>query len=81
MNTSTAASQLATEIAWQGSASDQSIAAIIERLELDIDAASVTTYAVEAGLLKPIPRLGGYTASRTVNAETFGQDFADWSAA
>lgn len=76
--TAHAATVLATEIAWNGSASDEWIADIVTRLGLDADAAAVTAYAVEAGLLRPIPRLGGYTVSRKVNADVFGSKFAEW---
>jgi hypothetical protein len=28
--------------------------------------------------MKPIPRLGGYTVARKVNARVFGEKFAKW---
>lgn len=71
---------IATEIAWNGSASDGWIAAKLAGAGFDTDAKSVAAFAVESGLLRPIPRLGGYTASRKVNARTFGDKFAAWMA-
>ena len=77
--TSAAAEFIATEIAWNGAASDQWIAAKLVAGSHDVDAAHVTAFAVEAGLLKPIPRMtGAYVVSRKVTARTFGEKFARW---
>ncbi|MDO5535366.1 MAG: hypothetical protein Q4F65_12035 [Propionibacteriaceae bacterium] len=41
--------------------------------------AALTAFAVEAGLIRPIPRMtGAYVVSRRVNARTFGEKFARW---
>jgi hypothetical protein len=78
--TSTAAAEyIATELAWNGSASDEWIAArLIMGGFPDVSPRQVTAYAVEAGLLRPIPRLGGYTVAKRVNARVFGEQFAEW---
>ena len=77
-----AAEYLATEVAWNGSATDRWIADRLARGgHGDVDAAAVTAFAVEAGLLSPIPRIGGYTVTKRVNARTFGRRFAEWVAA
>lgn len=70
---------IATELAWNGSASDAWIARKLEGH--DVDPQQVVTYALQVGLLKPIPRLGGYTVTRKVNARVFGERFAEWVAA
>lgn len=72
---------IATEIAWNGSASEGWIAAKLADGGYNVDAAQVAAFAVNAGLLRPIPRLGGYTVSRKVNARIFGDKFAKWVAA
>lgn len=72
---------IATEIAWNGSASESWIADKLASAGFAVDAAKVAAFAVEAGLLRPIPRLGGYSVSRKVNARVFGRKFADWVAA
>lgn len=76
-----AAEFIATEVAWNGSASDGWIAAKLAEGGFTVDAAEVAAFAVEAGLLRPIPRLGGYSVTRKVNASTFGRKFAEWVAA
>ena len=73
-----AAEFIATEIAWNGAASDAWIAAKLAAGGHEADATQVAAFAVEAGLLKPIPRLGGYVVSRKVTARTFGEKFARW---
>lgn len=75
-STSTAAEFLALELAWNGSASDSWIASKLD--VFDVDPKQVTEFAVESGLLRPIPRLGGYTVTRKVNAKVFGETFAQW---
>ena len=73
------AEYIATELAWNGSASDRWIA---ERLAgRPVDPQQVTEFAVREGLLRPIPRLGGYVVGRKVNARVFGAKFAEWVAA
>lgn len=76
--TAQAAEFIATEVAWNGAASDAWIAAKLAAGGHEVDAARVAIFAVEAGLLKPIPRIGGYVVSRKVNARTFGEKFARW---
>jgi hypothetical protein len=76
-----AAEFIATEVAWNGSASDGWIAAKLAEGGFEVDANAVAAFAVEAGLLRPIPRLGGYSVTRKVNARTFGRKFAEWVAA
>ena len=76
-----AAEFIATEVAWNGSASDGWIAAKLAEGGYAVEAAEVVAFAVEAGLLRPIPRLGGYSVTRKVNARTFGRKFAEWVAA
>lgn len=73
---------LATELAWAGSATDARAAAILARRGVAAaDAPAIVAAAVEAGLLVPIPRLGGYTAGRSVTAAELGQAYADAVAA
>lgn len=79
--TAQAAEFIATEIAWNGSADESWIAARIEREGFDLDASAVVAFAVESGMLRPIPRLGGFTVGRKVNAAVFGETFAEWVAA
>jgi hypothetical protein len=79
--TAQAAEFIATEIAWNGSASESWIASKLAEGGHPVDAQAVATFAVEAGLLKPIPRLGGFTVARKVNARVFGDKFAKWMAA
>jgi len=74
-----AAEHLATEIAWNGAASPAWIARKLAGF--DVDPAAVTEFAVQFGLLSEIPRLGGYTVTRKVNARVFGEAFAEWVAA
>jgi hypothetical protein len=81
LTTAKAAEFIATEIAWNGSASDGWIAAKLAEGGFQVEAEAVASFAVEAGLLKPIPRLGGYSVSRKVNARVFGEKFAKWVAA
>lgn len=69
---------IATEIAWNGSVSDGWIASKLANAGYVVDAVQVAAYAVEAGLLRPIPKLGGYVVSRKVNARIFGEKFAKW---
>ena len=76
-----AGTYIATEVAWHGPASEAWVASRLASAGFDIDAATVIAFAVESGLLRPIPRLGGYTVSRKVNAEVFGETFAEWCAA
>jgi len=76
--TAQAAEFIATEIAWNGSASEGWIASKLAEGGHAVDANAVAAFAVEAGLLKPIPRLGGYTVARKVNARVFGEKFAKW---
>ena len=76
-----AAEFIATEVAWNGSASEGWIADKLAGAGFDTDAAAVTAFAVEAGLLRPIPRLGGFSVTHKVNARTFGRKFAEWVAA
>lgn len=71
---------IATEIAWNGSASDEWIAAKLADGGYDVAVTDVTDFAVASGLLRPIPRLGGYSVTRKVNARTFGDKFAAWVA-
>lgn len=75
-----AAATVATDIAWNGSASDAWIAQRIAREGLPLDAADVIRFALSEGLIRPIPRIGGYTATRKVNADTFGERYAEWVA-
>lgn len=78
-STAVAAEFIATEVAWNGSATDKWIAAKLVAGGHDVDAAQVAAFAVEAGLLKPIPRMtGAYVVSRKVTARTFGEKFARW---
>ena len=78
-STAAAAEFIATEIAWNGAASDKWIAAKLVADGHEVDAALVTSFAIEAGLLKPIPRMtGAYVVSRKVTARTFGEKFARW---
>jgi hypothetical protein len=79
--TAHAAEFVATEVAWNGSASESWIAARVASAGLAIDVAAVVAYAVEVGLLRPIPRLGGFTVGCKVNARVFGEGFAEWIAA
>lgn len=72
---------LATEIAWLGHSSEARIADLLAELGITAPAAEVIALALEAGLLREVPRLGGYTASRKTNARVFGQRFAEWMAA
>lgn len=76
--TAQAAEFIATEIAWNGSASDGWIADKLASAGHTLDAQAVASFAVEVGLLKPIPRLGGYSVARKVNARIFGEKFAKW---
>ena len=76
-----AAEFIATEVAWNGSASEGWIASKLAEGGFAVDAKSVATFAVESGLLRPIPRLGGFTVARKVNARVFGDKFAKWVAA
>jgi hypothetical protein len=73
-----AAEYIAVEIAWQGSASDAWIASKLAAGGFDVDAAQLAAFGVEAGLLKPIPRMGGYVVTRRVNARVFGASFVRW---
>lgn len=79
--TAQAAEFIATEVAWNGSASDGWIASKLTEAGHSVDAQAVASFAVEVGLLKPIPRLGGYTVARKVNARVFGEKFAKWVSA
>ena len=79
--TAQAAEFIATEVAWNGSASVSWIAAKLAAGGYSVDAAKVAEFAVVAGLLRPIPRLGGYSVTKRVNARTFGRKFAEWVAA
>lgn len=79
--TAQAAEFLATEVAWNGSASEAWVAAKLAEGGHSVDAAKVVAFAVAEGLLKPIPRLGGFTVGRKVNARIFGEKFAEWVAA
>jgi len=75
---SSAGEFIATEIAWNGSASEGWIAAKLAGAGFAVEAAAVVAFAIEAGLLRPIPRLGGYAVNRRVNARVFGEEFAAW---
>lgn len=69
---------LAGEVAWAGSARDGRCATILARRGVAAaDAPAIVAAAVEAGLLVPIPRLGGYTAGHGVTAQHLGQAYAD----
>lgn len=76
-----AAEFIATEVAWNGSASVAWVASKLDRAGFTADAEAIVAFAVESGLLREIPRLGGYTVSRRVNAAVFGETFAEWVAA
>lgn len=76
-----AGAYIAEELAWNGSASEAWIADRLARAGYAVDAAAVVAFAVETGLLRPIPRLGGFTVTRKVNARVFGETFAEWVAA
>lgn len=80
-NTLSAAGEyIAIEIAWNGSASLTWIQRKLDRAGYDIPASAITAFGVEAGMLQPVPRIGGFTASRDVSATEFGDAFADWMA-
>lgn len=69
---------LAGEVAWSGSASAARCATILAREGVAAaDAPAIVAEAVAAGLLVPIPRLGGFTAGRAVTARELGQAYAD----
>jgi hypothetical protein len=73
---------LAGEVAWRGSASDARCATLLApRGVAAADAAAVVAAAVAAGLLVPIPRIGGYTAGRAVTAAELGEAYAEALAA
>lgn len=76
--TATAAQFIAEAIAWNGSASDGWIADKLAAAGHAVDPAKVAEFAVAQGLLKPIPRLGGYVAGRKVDAALFGRKFAEF---
>lgn len=70
------ASSLVVEVAhhveWCG---HQSRAAIIRKF--GADAALAIAAAVELGLLREVPRIGGFTATSKVKAELFGERYSD----
>lgn len=77
----TAGEFIATEIAWNGSASLAWVERKLAEGGFEVAAADVVAFAVETGLLREIPRLGGFTVAKRVNARVFGQAFAEWVAA
>ena len=79
-STTAAGEFIAIELAWNGSATDAWIANKLASAGFNVDPTQVTAFAVQTGLLRPIPRLGGYTVTHKVNARTFGVKFANWVA-
>lgn len=70
-----AAAAVAAHVVWAGHQGRDSILTAV-----GCDAAAIDR-AVELGLIAEVPRLGGYTATRTTRARTFGRGFADaWEA-
>ena len=64
--------EVAHHVEWYG---HQSRAAIVRKFGADANAA--IDAAVAAGLLAETPRLGGFTATRKVKAELFGDRYAE----
>lgn len=64
--------EVAHHVEWYG---HQSRASIARKFGADADEAIDT--AVELGLLQVTPRLGGFTATRKVKAELFGERYAE----
>jgi len=64
--------EVAHHVEWFG---HQGRAAIVRKFGADADVA--IDAAVELGLLQATPRLGGFTATRKVKAELFGERYAD----
>jgi hypothetical protein len=67
MDTTTARG-FAAKVAWHGHQSGRGVAP------------DVIAEAIALGLIREVPRLGGYTATKAANAAEFGDKFADWAA-
>ena len=64
--------EVAHHVEWYG---HPSRAAIVRKFGADADAA--IDAAIASGLLLEVPRLGGFTATRKVKAELFGERYAE----
>ena len=67
MDTTTARG-FAAKVAWYGHQSGRGVAP------------AVIAEAIELGLIREVPRLGGYTATKAGNAAEFGAEFAEFAA-
>lgn len=66
------AERIAETIAFHG---HQTEGSLVEKYGADaVDAIQV---ALAHGLIREVPRLGGYVAAKKTNAKTFGRSFAD----
>ena len=65
------AAAVAAHVVWAGHQRRDSILAAVGCDDAAIDR------AVELGLITEVPRLGGFTATRTTRARSFGRRFAD----
>lgn len=72
------AKSVAREVAWRGHMTDASIAAYVAETHPREDAAYVVSCAVSAGLIREVPRLGGYVATRAGDTAVFGPEFAEF---
>lgn len=72
------ARSLANAVAWRGHMTDRSVAEFIAETHPHADSAYVIARAVALGLVREVPRLGGYTATRETDARVFGDEFADF---
>lgn len=82
MITQEAAFAFVTEIAWQGHMTSKGAAALGAKVGIapeDVD--QIIKIALEAGSLEEVPRIGGYVASKRINAQIFGEKYAEYASA
>jgi hypothetical protein len=73
------ASALSRQVAWLGHITDASAAAWLAETHPREDCAYIIARAIALGLIREVPRLGGYVATRAGNEREFGRLFADFA--
>ncbi len=79
LSASPAALAVAQEVAWRGHTSSlETLSSDLERHGRPVaDVAEAVAEAIASGLLRQVPRLGGWTATRATNTRIFGRAFAE----
>lgn len=69
---------LADAVAWRGHMTDKSAVAFVAETHPRADGSYVIARAIALELVREVPRMGGYVATRKTDARVFGDAFADF---